>query len=534
MIAETKKVVRRKGTFVVLLRRMSQLLFVFIFGFLFLQTDYHGSDTLQYAVNILFRIDPFLAAITMLATRTFIALMLPAFAVLLLALLFGRSFCGWLCPMGSMLDGCSALVKRSVEGRKTPYPRLGRIFLFGSLLLALFGVHLAGYIDPFSILVRGLVQSVYPAFHAATESFFTFTYSSAPPSVNAVTEPVYQWLKDTILPIDRKYYDLVWVSFAILAAVVILERVHKRFFCRNICPVGAMLGLVSDFGVLKGAGGNKQCGKCRVCSTICRMGAIDQNREIDMSACNVCFECVQKCPRQIIDFRFGITRLSKSGAGLTRRQFITIAATGIILPSVKNVQGLDLHSEPSLIRPPGALIEKEFLAKCVRCAECIQVCIGNALQSVLLEGGIDAIFSPKLVARTGYCEFNCTLCGQVCPTGAIRVLSVAEKHTLKIGHAWFDKNSCLPYAKGIPCMVCEEHCPTPVKAIQFKETEFVNADGSVKLIRQPYIVDEYCIGCGICEYKCPLPGKAAIAVTNAGEQRNPKNVLPIDEPSVYG
>lgn len=525
---------RQNGASVVLLRRLSQLVFLCAFGFLFLQTDYKGSDTIEYAVNILFRIDPFLAAITLLATQTFIALMLPALFVLLLALVFGRAFCGWLCPMGSVLDGCSKIAKQRVKGLPTCYPRLGRIVLFGSLLLALFGVHFAGYVDPFSILVRGLVQAFYPAFHAATESFFTFTYTSAPASVNNFTEPIYQWLKDTVLPVDRKYYELAWLSLCILVGIFSLEIIQKRFFCRNVCPIGAMLGLVSRYGLLRGKGGNKQCGKCRVCSSICRMGAVDENREIDMSTCNLCFECVQKCPRQIITFNYGFKRLAQTGTGLTRRQFLGIVATGILLPSVKQVQGLELRNEPYRIRPPGAVIEKEFLGKCVRCAECIQVCIGNALQPALLEGGIDAIFTPKLVSRTGYCEFNCTLCGQVCPTGAIKVLSVAEKHTLKIGHAWFDKNSCLPYAKGIPCMVCEEHCPTPVKAIQFKETEYAGADGSVKVIKQPYIVDEYCIGCGICENKCPLPGKAAIIVTSAGEHRDPKNTLPTAGKSVYG
>ena len=177
--------------------------------------------------------------------------------------------------------------------------------------------------------------------------------------------------------------------------------------------------------------------------------------------------------------------------------------------------------DPLLIRPPGALDEQEFLHRCVRCAECIQVCIGNALQPTFLQGGLDGMFSPMLMARSGYCEFNCTLCGQVCPTGAIRQLTLEQKHQWKIGHAWFDKNICLPYAKATPCMVCEEHCPTPEKAIRFTEVTIVDAAGETITIRQPYVVDELCIGCGICETKCPLPGRSAIYVTSAGEHRHP-------------
>lgn len=152
----------------------------------------------------------------------------------------------------------------------------------------------------------------------------------------------------------------------------------------------------------------------------------------------------------------------------------------------------------------------------------------------MLEGGLDSIFTPKLVARTGYCEFNCTLCGQVCPTGALRKLTLTEKHQLKIGNAWFDKDRCLPWAKGIPCMVCEEHCPTPEKAIRFRQGETVNTKGERVMVKQPYIVDELCIGCGICEYKCPLPGRSAVIVTSANEDRDPTKRLPEGFSLPYG
>lgn len=511
------------------IRRFSQIIFLTLFVFLFLRTDYTGSDTLEYVVNIIFRIDPFLAAVTMLAGRTFIALMLPAVFVLGLSLVLGRAFCGWVCPLGTLLDGSRHVVPTDRRGTVTLYPRLGRILLFSGLFLALCGFHVAGYMDPFSILVRGLATAIYPAFHGVTETFFTFTYNSAPPVVNAVIEPVYQWLKDFVLPVERKYFELAWLSFFMLFGVLGLEILQKRFFCRNICPVGALLGLVSGRGLMKGNGGNAKCRKCRVCASLCRMGAIDQDRTIQMSRCNLCLECVPQCPRQIISFSYSIQQPVRVEVGLTRRQFLGVAAAGVLLPAVRQVQGLERWDDPLLIRPPGSIEERGFRGRCVRCGECIQVCIGNALQPGFLEGGIDAVFTPKLVARTGYCEFNCTLCGQVCPTGAIENIGLDRKHTLKIGHAWFDRNICLPYAKNIPCMVCEEHCPTPEKAIQFREVEVIGSDGNVKKMKQPYVVDELCIGCGICEYKCPLPGRAAIVVTNAGEHRNPKKVLPRSE-----
>jgi formate hydrogenlyase subunit 6/NADH:ubiquinone oxidoreductase subunit I len=214
------------------------------------------------------------------------------------------------------------------------------------------------------------------------------------------------------------------------------------------------------------------------------------------------------------------------GISLSRRQFLFTLSAALAVPSTLGVRRLNAEPDPFLIRPPGARPESEFLPRCVRCAECIQVCIGNALQPALLQAGIEGIFSPRLVARTGYCEFNCTLCGQVCPTGALQVLSLEQKHRAKIGHAWFDRNLCLPYAKGIPCIVCEEHCPTPEKAIRFRQAEVVNDLGRQVRVKQPYIVDELCIGCGICETKCPLPGRSAVFITSAGEDRDPENRLP--------
>lgn len=516
------------------IRRLSQLSFLAVFVFLFVNTDYTGSDELEYAVNILFRLDPFLAAVTMLAAKTVIALMLPALIVVVLTLLLGRSFCGWFCPLGTMLDGERYLVPTDKKGYVTLYPRLGKVLMFATLLLAFFGFHIAGYLDPFSILVRGLAQTVYPAFHALTQEFFGFTYGTMPDFVNAATEPVYSWLKEWVLPAERKYFQLVYLSFVILALVFLFEIAQKRFFCRNICPLGAMLGLLGAKAPLKTRGGSDDCGNCRICAKLCRMGAIDEQRAVDMSACNLCIECAVKCPRQIISFGVDRATPKPAQANLSRRHFLGVLAAAVALPSVKAANALTKNPDPLLVRPPGALAEKEFLQRCVRCAECLQVCIGNALQPVMLEGGLDSIFTPKLVARTGYCEFNCTLCGQVCPTGALRKLTLTEKHQLKIGNAWFDKDRCLPWAKGIPCMVCEEHCPTPEKAIRFRQGETVNTKGERVMVKQPYIVDELCIGCGICEYKCPLPGRSAVIVTSANEDRDPTKRLPEGFSLPYG
>lgn len=510
-----------------LARITCQIGFLMLFFFLFIKTDYSGSDTIEYAVNLLFRIDPLLALCTMLAARAVIALMLPALLIVALSLLFGRAFCGWLCPLGSLLDTVQPALKRMNRTQSTLFPSLAALVLLFVVVSSLLRLPLVGYIDPFSILVRSFAQALYPATHNLAESFFTATYLRAPPFVNLASEPLYDFLKNTVLPFERKYFSLSLLSLSFLVAIFLAEAVQRRFFCRNVCPLGALLGWFAKLGMTGLQGGDETCGACRICSTSCRMGAIDEQRRISSRQCSLCIDCLQRCPRQIISFQPAVPGSRGMGLSLSRRRFIGVLAVSCVVPPILGVRRLNAAPDPLLIRPPGALAEDEFLQRCVRCAECIQVCIGNGLQPTLLEAGLEGIFSPRLIARTGYCEFNCTLCGQVCPTGAIRTLTLAEKHVTKIGQAWFDRNLCLPYAKGIPCIVCEEHCPTPDKAIKFRTATVVDGYGRDVTVRQPYLVDELCIGCGICETRCPLPGRPAVFVTSDGEERNPHNRLPV-------
>ncbi len=178
---------------------------------------------------------------------------------------------------------------------------------------------------------------------------------------------------------------------------------------------------------------------------------------------------------------------------------------------------------PALIRPPGSIEEKEFLAKCIKCGECMKVCPTNSIQPAFLEAGLEGMWTPVLKMKIGYCEFECTLCGQVCPTDAIRELELEKKKKLKIGQAFFDTNRCLPYAFARSCIVCEEHCPTSPKAIWTENVEVRNSAGEMVILKKPHVDPVRCIGCGICEEVCPLKDQSGIYVTSAGEARNPDN-----------
>ena len=501
-------------------RRGTQILCFALFLFLFIKTDYSGSDELTWAVNLLFRIDPFLALSAMLAVKTVIGLMFPAMVTLAVTLVFGRFFCGWICPLGTLIDA-SRLFFGPPGGSPAPGQRhLKYYLLFFLLTAAFFGLPLAGYLDPFSLLVRGFTFSLHPALDHATTTFFTWTYRYAPEWLNQLIEPVYTFLRNHLLPFTARVYTLTVFSAILLLVVLALSSLQSRFFCRKVCPLGAMLAFVSRFSLFGLGGGSPECGGCTHCRAVCRMGAIDEERTVNRAECILCLDCLTQCPRSRIHYTWGTSGTGTPAIDISRRNAVVSLAAGALVPLALPSRLLARHADPRLVRPPGALAEKEFLGRCVRCGECMKVCIGNALHSSWLEAGFEGIFTPRLISRIGYCEYNCTLCGQVCPTGALQRLTRVGKQTTVIGRAFFDKNRCLPYASGTPCIVCEEHCPTPDKAIKFREVLVENSRGERVSVLQPYVVESLCIGCGICENRCPLSGEAAVIVTAAGESRH--------------
>jgi ferredoxin len=143
------------------------------------------------------------------------------------------------------------------------------------------------------------------------------------------------------------------------------------------------------------------------------------------------------------------------------------------------------------------------------------VCPTSGLQPALIEAGLEGLWTPVLASRLGYCDYGCNACGQICPSSAIPPLDLGTKRETVIGTAIIIHDRCLPWTFGIPCIVCEEMCPTPQKAIRLEETTVVNDQGDVVTVQQPYVLEELCIGCGICEYQCPIEGEAAIRVFRA-------------------
>ncbi len=494
-------------------RRISQSFCLALFLWLFLQTEYRGIDQLPYPVSLLFRIDPLAALADFLAPGPFnLTLLWPALLVLLLTVVLGRFFCGWVCPLGATLDGCGKLVGRGRRAFSPGWRRVKYYLLIVLSVATLFGVQLLGLFDPLAIFLRSLTLALYPAYNYGLNRAFDFFYEHQTPLVN----DAYPLFRDYLMAFHQPVFALGLFTLLIFLAIILLERVEQRFWCKNICPLGGLLGLCSRFALLQRTP-KTLCADCRDCDTLCRSGAVSAG-SYRRGECLLCMDCTGYCPADRVSFNMKSTPAVGPGVDLERRGVLTALASGVVIAPVVKIGPVVGDQNPYLLRPPGAVAEAEFLQRCVRCAECMKVCIGLALQPALLQAGPVGLWTPLVVPRNGYCEYNCTLCGQVCPTGAIAPLDLPRKKKAVIGWAVFNKDRCLPYAKGIECLVCEEHCPTGEKAIVFEEKE-VLVDGELRRLKFPKVVDKLCIGCGICETKCPIEGASAIRVINEGESR---------------
>jgi ferredoxin-type protein NapF len=199
------------------------------------------------------------------------------------------------------------------------------------------------------------------------------------------------------------------------------------------------------------------------------------------------------------------------GVSLSRRYVVGSLAFGFFAALAIKTNPLQTESglkNNRLIRPPGALPEKKFVSACTGCGECLKVCPNNALQSTFLEAGLAGLYTPRLVPRIGYCEEFCNFCGKVCPTEAIRLLSIEEKRLVQMGVAHIDKTRCLAYDQDKVCLVCNEQC------------SYHAVVGDEK--KRPIVKEEKCTGCGICENKCPVDGESAIIVYASGVQKKIK------------
>jgi ferredoxin-type protein NapF len=154
------------------------------------------------------------------------------------------------------------------------------------------------------------------------------------------------------------------------------------------------------------------------------------------------------------------------------------------------------------LRPPGSLDESRFTGVCVRCGNCAQGCPSRIIQPDFGTSGVAGFLTPQLRFDQDYCREDCHRCNEVCPSGAIARLSLADKRRRVIGQAVVDLNLCL-LAQGRECTACIQKCPYQAIAMHSADGGFSN---------EPRVVLDRCNGCGACEAVCPTQPVRAMRV----------------------
>jgi ferredoxin len=535
-----------KARHLVWIRRICQAFFLCLFIYLLVGTRLPQDVYMDYSqsfdgsrdigingpVTFFFQMDPLAWLSSVISAREWIVGFGWAILVMVATILLGRFFCAFVCPFGT-LHHMAGSIRPSLKGRaliaanRSGNSRRVKYFLFiGFMAAACVGVNYAGFMDPISFLFRSLGLSILPAMGIGLNGFVEtlamsdiklFNYLGY--GLEALAYPVFGY--------ENKAFQTGWLIGFLFLVILFLNRIRPRFWCRVLCPLGALLGICARFSILTLEKDETKCTHCGACVRACQGAAAPEpGEQWKNSECLLCFNCTTNCPEDALAFRFKWPGPKGAKTDIGRRAVMGGLLVGMALPLLGRLDGkLSKTVAPALIRPPGSLPEAEFLDRCQRCGLCMKVCPTNVINPAFAEAGLAGFWTPTLVMTMGYCEYTCTLCTSVCPTGAIQTLTVKDKieTPVRIGSAYIDRGRCLPWNGNSACIVCEEHCPTSPKAIYFKNDVITHPDGRKIKVQLPFVDLKRCIGCGICEFKCPVKGKPAIRTISAGESRSLEN-----------
>ena len=452
-------------------------------------------------------------------------------SLLFLTLLFGRVYCSSICPMGIYQDIIAWLSKKFIRKKKYTYSKAKSILrwsiLVATVVAFIFGfTFLVGLLDPYGAYGRMVTHLFRPAYLAG----------------NNLLETIFTSFNNDLFYKVSIYSLSIFSSITALITLGVIGYLawrNGRTYCNTICPVGTTLGLLSKYSLFKVGFLNDKCNMCGLCTMKCKASCIDsKNKEIDYSRCITCFNCIESCNRNAMKYSFIRPKKTKAASTIpaytylkenlpvneSKRRFLSaslvmgLAAGKLFAQEVSNglLPKRELKRQVP-IAPPGAASFDHLREKCISCHLCVSKCPSHVIKPAFLEYGPGGIMQPKLYFDRGFCNYDCIICGDVCPTGAIQPLTKEEKNHTQMGQVQFIIENCIVYYDETSCGACSEHCPTQaVRMVPYKG-----------VLTIPETDTSICVGCGGCEYVCPaIPFKAiyveGLAIQNTVEIKKEK------------
>ena len=445
--------------------------------------------------------------------------------ILGVTLAFGRVYCSTICPLG-LLQDVIARLRGWLRPRRHPLPfvRGHPRLRYGGLgaVVVLIGVGAGGFAftlaDPYGHFGRVVSGLFRPLLVAANNAL-----------VPGAQHLGHQWLYRVAPPWPD--LGLMVSALLILALLTGLVVWRERIYCNTLCPVGTALGLLARHAAFRLTIAREACTKCAACLRVCKAQCLDlRHGEIDASRCVGCFNCLAACPDQGIGFAYAWGRppavvelepaaFPAAPVADPARRALLAGALWLVPAAVWPAAGPTSRA-PALrapATPPGAGGTERFLAHCTACQLCVSACPTQVLRPARWDYGFAGLAKPRLDFERSFCNYDCRRCGEVCPTGAIAPLSLADKQLTSVGLARLVQERCIVVTDGTDCAACSEHCPTKaVDTVPYREN-----------LRLPRVVEELCIGCGACEYACPVRPRRAITVTASAQHTRARKAVEV-------
>ena len=426
--------------------------------------------------------------------------------LLVLTLIFGRIYCSIICPMGVFQDVIARLHRKKNKYSYSKAIHWLRYIILGVFIVALIlGIPaIFGLLAPYSSYGR-IAQNLFQPIYLGLNNIFAF-FAERMDSYAFYTSDI--WIRS--LPT----FIIALVTFIV---IFVLAWRNGRTYCNTICPVGTFLGFLSRFSLFKIQFDEEKCRNCSLCSKGCKASCIDyETHTVDYSRCVACGNCIDKCKFGALSYTTKKTTSEKQSANQpdqSKRSFLMATAlmsTAVWAQEEKKVDGglaaiadKAIPNRQTPITPPGSLSASNMAKHCTGCQLCVSECPNDVLRP---SSDFSHFMQPMSSYERGYCRPECNRCAEVCPTGAIHPITLAEKSSIQIGHAVWIKKNCISVTDGVSCGNCARHCPTGA-------IEMVPLDEDDE--NSPYVpaVNEgACIGCGACENLCPARPFSAIYV----------------------